>query len=96
MFWFDKQHPRAVYCDNRVVPYHEYYKGRYIEINPDVVADFTALPFPDKQFKLVVFDPPPSIQCGPSIMDDSQVRPSRRQLATDATRRLLGVHASAG
>lgn len=58
MMWFHKQHPRAVYCDNRVVPHHEYYPGRFIEIYPDVVADFTALPFPDKQFKLVVLDPP--------------------------------------
>ncbi len=27
-------------------------------IDPDIVADFTALPFPDDQFSLVVFDPP--------------------------------------
>ena len=27
-------------------------------IAPDVVADFTAMPFPDESFYLVVFDPP--------------------------------------
>ena len=27
-------------------------------MDPDLVADFTALPFPDDQFHLVVFDPP--------------------------------------
>ncbi len=58
MFWFDKDNPRVEFCDNRVVPRHEYYPGRYIEINPDTVCDFTALPFPDRCFKLVVFDPP--------------------------------------
>lgn len=58
MFWFDKDNQHTIYCDNRVVPKHEYYKNRYIEIKPDVVADFTDMPFADKQFKLVVFDPP--------------------------------------
>lgn len=46
------------FCDKRTVPRHEYYKNRYIEISPDVVCDFTNLPFEDKSFKLVVFDPP--------------------------------------
>ena len=58
MFWFDKQNPNVVFCDKRGVPYHEYYPGRYIEIKPDVICDFTALPFDDNTFKLVVFDPP--------------------------------------
>lgn len=58
MFWFDKNNPNVIFCDNRVIPKHEYYKNRYIEINPDVVCDFTSLPFEDETFKLVVFDPP--------------------------------------
>ena len=58
MFWFDKQNTNVEFCDNREVPYHEYYPQRYIEIKPDTVCDFTALPFEDKSFKLVVFDPP--------------------------------------
>ena len=53
MFWFDKQNPNVEFCDNRVVPKHEYYPHR-----PDTVCDFTALPFPDCSYKLVVFDPP--------------------------------------
>lgn len=61
-----QKNPNAIFCDNRVVPHHEYYKGRYIEINPDVVANFTALPFGDKQFKLVVFDPPHLTSAGPA------------------------------
>lgn len=31
---------------------------RKLEINPDVVCDFTDLPFEDASFSLVVFDPP--------------------------------------
>lgn len=58
MFWFDKDNPNVVFCDNRVLSWHEYYPNRYIEIKPDIVCDFTNLPFSDKAFKLVVFDPP--------------------------------------
>lgn len=58
MFWFGKENPDVEFCDNRTVPYHEYYTNRYIEVSPDTVCDFTALPFEDGQFKLVVFDPP--------------------------------------
>lgn len=64
MFWFDKQNPNVEFCDIREVPYHEYYPGRYIEIKPDTICDFTALPFEDKQFKLIVFDPPHLNQAG--------------------------------
>lgn len=61
--WFNKHHPDAVYTDkrnleqvlmfgkNRTSPHHH-------DILPDIVADFTDLPFPDDSFSLVVFDPP--------------------------------------
>lgn len=65
MFWFDKSNPKVEFCDIREVPYHEYYPRRYIEIKPDTVCDFTALPFQDKSFKLVVFDPPHLTRAGP-------------------------------
>lgn len=58
MFYFDKNNPDVEFCDIRQVPYHEYYPNRYIEIKPDTICDFTALPFDDKTYKLVVFDPP--------------------------------------
>lgn len=66
MFWFDKENPNVVFCDKRKVPYHEYYPGRYIEINPDILCDFTQLPFEDNIYKLVVFDPPHLMQAGAS------------------------------
>ena len=58
LFWFDRANPKVLFCDNREVPMHEYYPGRYLEIKPDILCDFTSMPFPDKSFKLAVFDPP--------------------------------------
>lgn len=58
MCWFNKKNPYVEYCDNRIVEPYEYYPGRYIEIAPDTVCDFTELPFADKSYKLVLFDPP--------------------------------------
>jgi SAM-dependent methyltransferase len=58
--WFNKHDPRAMYADRR----REYWKmthpsgTRTANIDPDVIADFTALPFPESTFALVVFDPP--------------------------------------
>lgn len=55
--WADKKNPNAVFMDIRketcVLS-----DGRTIEINPDVVADFRHIPFPDNHFHLVLFDPP--------------------------------------
>ena len=31
MFWFGKENPDVEFCDNRTVPYHEYYTNRYIQ-----------------------------------------------------------------
>jgi SAM-dependent methyltransferase len=57
MFWFDKNHPDAVYCDVRKED-HILCDGRTLSIEPDVLMDFTNLEFMDNSFKLVVFDPP--------------------------------------
>lgn len=49
--WFDKHHPAAVYCDKRREQYHHLWKNAgncTLDINPDVMCDFTELPFPDK------------------------------------------------
>lgn len=60
--WFDKQHPLAIYLDRRCEEYEETWgennNTRHTVIHPDVVADFTDLPFEDNTFSLVVFDPP--------------------------------------
>ena len=59
--WFNKHHPAAVYCDQRREEYRGLWKNAgncSLNIDPDVLCDFTALPFPDDSFSLVVFDPP--------------------------------------
>lgn len=62
--WFDKNHPAAVYCDKRQETYKNVWKSngghseRECVVSPDVVCDFTDLPFDDDSFSLVVFDPP--------------------------------------
>lgn len=63
MFWFDKHNPDVTYMDNRQY-YEELPTGHVIDVNPDVVADFTDMPFNDCEFDLVVFDPPHLIRAG--------------------------------
>ena len=63
MFWFDRHDERAVFVDKRrerhTLPDVSSAGGsRELIIDPDIQADFTALPFPDESFTLVVFDPP--------------------------------------
>ena len=63
MFWFDRQDARAVFVDKRrerhTLPDVSSKGGsRELVIDPDHQADFTALPFADQTFALVVFDPP--------------------------------------
>lgn len=57
MFWFDKQNPLVVFADIRREK-HILCDGRTLEVNPDIIADFTDMPFADASFRLVVFDPP--------------------------------------
>lgn len=69
MFWFDRQHPDVLYCDNRQESCEltdMYARGgkRSLVIDPDLVSDFTSLPFADESFSLVVFDPPHLIRAG--------------------------------
>ena len=64
MMWFDKNNPLALFVDKRKVPETTLCDGRRFRVDPDVVADFTCLPFPDKYFKLIVFDPPQLIRSG--------------------------------
>ena len=60
MFWFEKTDGRALFVDKR----HETCVAdtrqgrRVITVNPNILADFKSLPFPDNMFSLVVFDPP--------------------------------------
>lgn len=63
MFWFDKNNPDVLFIDKRretVTAKDSSCKTgiRVIDVNPDLIADFTEMPFPDESFYMVVFDPP--------------------------------------
>jgi SAM-dependent methyltransferase len=58
MFWFDKSHPAVIFSDIRKRPKGFVRERPNFCIAPDEVNDFRYLPYLDKTFKLVVFDPP--------------------------------------
>lgn len=68
--WFDKNNPLTVYMDNRCENCTGIWKStknnavRTLSVNPDIIADFTKIPFADNSFELVVFDPPHLKQVG--------------------------------
>lgn len=66
--WFQKNEPHTIYCDKRREEWEGWFgtvqnkdgkkKYRNLVIDPDILCDFTDLPFEDESFNLVVFDPP--------------------------------------
>jgi SAM-dependent methyltransferase len=62
LFWFDRNDPRAVFLDIRKGAWR--LTDRTVEVDPDAVADFRALPFGEASFPLVVFDPPHLTRAG--------------------------------
>lgn len=63
MFWFNKNNPDTIFCDIRSDEYH-LCDGRKFSVKPDIICNFTDLPFPDNYFYHVVFDPPHMISLG--------------------------------
>ena len=63
MMWFNKNHLDVLYTDIRREK-HILCDGRVLEINPDIIMDFTNMPFDDCSFSLVVFDPPHLVNLG--------------------------------
>lgn len=70
MIWFNKNNELAVFVDKRELDCEAIWTSgsgqatRYCNIHPNVMADFTDLPFEDNTFYHVVFDPPHLIQGG--------------------------------
>lgn len=62
MWWWDKDHPLAVYIDRREVPTGTITQKPLWKVAPDVLADFRALPFDSDWFRLIVFDPPHQVR----------------------------------
>lgn len=63
MFWFDRENPNVVFADIREID-DTLCDGRKLVVSPDVLMDFRRMPFADKSFKLVVFDPPHLVRAG--------------------------------
>lgn len=57
MFYFNKHDDRVLFQDIRNIE-TTLCDGRHFEVKPDVVADFTNMPYSDGTFSMVVFDPP--------------------------------------
>lgn len=57
MMWHEKANPLVFFGDIRDEQ-HILCDGRTLQIHPDALIDFRALPFADKTFKLIAFDPP--------------------------------------
>ena len=71
MFWFDRQDERAVFADIRrethtLTDSSSAGGSRSLVIDPDLQADFRDLPFADRSFHLVIFDPPHLVSNGRS------------------------------
>lgn len=72
MMWHNKTNPAVIFGDIRSETItvtdrsHGKHDGsRTVNIEPDTLMDFRALPFPDSTFKLVSFDPPHLVRAGP-------------------------------
>jgi SAM-dependent methyltransferase len=63
MFWFDKDNPLVEFMDIRDEDVY-LTDGQLVMVHPNTIGDFTAMPFPDNSFKLVVFDPPHLVWAG--------------------------------
>jgi DNA modification methylase len=57
MFWFDPNIETVCYADCRNEE-HTLCDGRVLKVEPDHIIDFRKMPFKNKSFNLVVFDPP--------------------------------------
>jgi SAM-dependent methyltransferase len=69
MFHFDRESADVIFADKRcethILPDISSAGGsRTLTVDPDMLADFTALPFPDGRFAVVIFDPPHLIRNG--------------------------------
>lgn len=63
MFWFDKDNPFVEFMDIRDEDVY-LSDGQLVMVHPNTIGDFTAMPFPDNSFKMVVFDPPHLVWAG--------------------------------
>jgi len=58
MMYFNKNHPEVLFCDIREEEKGFINGAEWYSVKPDKICDFRNLPFKDKSFNMVVFDPP--------------------------------------
>ena len=58
MFWLDKKNKDTLYIDIREEQKGYCEERDNFDIKPDMIADYRDLPFKDKTFKHIVWDPP--------------------------------------
>lgn len=65
-WWWDKDHPLALYMDERAAPRGSVDHRPNWECRPGLIGDFRRMPFGDESFQLVLFDPPHIVRPNPS------------------------------
>jgi len=63
MFWFNKNNPDVVFMDKRKIN-TTLCDGRQLIVDPDIIGDFTDIPYKSNRFDMVIFDPPHLIHVG--------------------------------
>lgn len=82
MFYFDKHDPNVLFTDIR--EYHDTLcDGRKLDVQPDMIADCTSLPFEDETFNMVV---------RPSSSTKSRSELLAMQKIWQTSRKLASVH----
>lgn len=63
MFHTDKSNPLVLFMDIRHESPQKLSNGATFSVSPDIIGDFTKMPFASNTFYMVVFDPP-HLRCG--------------------------------
>ena len=84
MFYFDKHDKRVLFQDIRKIE-TTLCDGRKFSVEPDVLADFKSMPYPDGSFRMVVFAPPLEIywleERSPELADGEVRMAARSRMA---------------
>jgi SAM-dependent methyltransferase len=83
MWWWDKEHPLAVYMDRRVAPAGSSEARPNWRCEPDILGDFRTMPFEAESFQLVVFDPPHIVRKGEAPTSHIRLRYGELQPETE-------------
>jgi hypothetical protein len=92
--WLDKNNPNVIFNDIRKEEKGFIKQRKNIEVNPDTQHDFRNLPYADKTFKLITFDPPQIIcksKTSTIIKCYGNLDKNYKQMFTDAIKELWRV-----